>query len=418
VGAAAGGAGLASFPRCTPPLCGETNRLPATAPNAYPVPVDQLSDVVVAVSVLANDTDADGDVLRAASWTQPLTGTLIETREDGSFRYRPAPGFTGDDTFTYRATDGVGQSVETTVTMKVGAPLDRPVAADDAFSTGRDVTLATSAPGILGNDSDPNARTLTATLVTSTSAGLLLLRPDGSFSFRPSTGFVGTAEFSYRASNGSTLSEVVIARIVVDDSAPPTTTTTTVPSTTVPSTTTTSTTTTSTTSTVPPTTTTSTTSTVPPTTTTSTTTTVPPTTTTTSTTPTTTTTTVPPVADSATVTVNGATYTSGPAGGGPGFSIQSNGSTVSRVSGRLTFPGRSGGTASLSVAVNRFAFLTLGTVTFSDPGASVRITGYVFSGTPLVRVGNSVTIRATGVSFALSSGLVAVPIVATLTDNG
>ncbi len=118
------------------------------------------------------------------------------------------------------------------------------------------------------------------------------------------------------------------------------------------------------------------------------------------------------------MTVNGATYTSGPAGGGPGFSIQSNGSTVSRVSGRLTFPGRSGGTASLSVAVNRFAFLTLGTVTFSDPGASVRITGYVFSGTPLVRVGNSVTIRATGVSFALSSGLVAVPIVATLTDNG
>jgi hypothetical protein len=61
---------------------------------------------VVAPGVLANDR-APTDVLSAALVTPPAHGTL-SLNADGSFRYEPAEGFVGEDTFVYRATAGGG----------------------------------------------------------------------------------------------------------------------------------------------------------------------------------------------------------------------------------------------------------------------------------------------------------------------
>ena len=47
-------------------------------------------------------------------------GTL-DLNEDGSFVYTPNAGFTGEDSFTYRAYDGT-DSVVATVTITVGEP--------------------------------------------------------------------------------------------------------------------------------------------------------------------------------------------------------------------------------------------------------------------------------------------------------
>jgi hypothetical protein len=46
-------------------------------------------------------------------------GTLL-MRSNGTFRYSPAAGFVGTDTFTYNAGDGVAISTTTTVTLQVG----------------------------------------------------------------------------------------------------------------------------------------------------------------------------------------------------------------------------------------------------------------------------------------------------------
>ena len=72
----------------------------------------------VNATVLANDTDAEGDPLTALLVTQPQHGTL-EFSADGSFVYRSNPGFHGRDTFKYRAVDAYFESEAIEVTIDV-----------------------------------------------------------------------------------------------------------------------------------------------------------------------------------------------------------------------------------------------------------------------------------------------------------
>lgn len=71
-------------------------------------------------SVLANDTDADGDLLTAETVpvSVPSHGTLI-LRADGSYVYTPTTGYTGEDTFVYRVVDGNGGVATATVRLTV-----------------------------------------------------------------------------------------------------------------------------------------------------------------------------------------------------------------------------------------------------------------------------------------------------------
>ncbi|HEX7139982.1 MAG TPA: Ig-like domain-containing protein, partial [Vicinamibacterales bacterium] len=69
-------------------------------------------------SVLANDTDSDGDPLTATLGTVSA-GASVTMNSDGTFRYLPPAGFSGDDTFTYVVNDGHGHNVTGTVTIHV-----------------------------------------------------------------------------------------------------------------------------------------------------------------------------------------------------------------------------------------------------------------------------------------------------------
>ena len=78
----------------------------------------------IAVAVLANDVDPDGDVLAVSGVTQGENGGSVTVRPDGTVAYVPAtPQFQGTDVFTYTATDGV-LSDSATVTVRVGPPVD------------------------------------------------------------------------------------------------------------------------------------------------------------------------------------------------------------------------------------------------------------------------------------------------------
>ncbi|MGH9311064.1 MAG: Ig-like domain-containing protein [Vicinamibacterales bacterium] len=78
----------------------------------------------LAPGVLGNDTDADGGgTLQAYLESGPAHGTLV-LNADGSFVYTPASNFSGSDSFTYVATDGVARSAPATVTITVNAVAD------------------------------------------------------------------------------------------------------------------------------------------------------------------------------------------------------------------------------------------------------------------------------------------------------
>jgi VCBS repeat-containing protein len=91
-----------------------------------------------------------------------------------------------------------------------------PVAADDAsYSVNEDNTLTVAAPGVLGNDSDPEGDTLTAVLDSGPSHGTLTLNPDGSFTYTPAENFFGTDYFTYQAYDGVDYSNVATVTITV-----------------------------------------------------------------------------------------------------------------------------------------------------------------------------------------------------------
>src|SRR5258708_36544701 len=61
----------------------------------------------VQLNVLANDSDADGDALTVSAFTQGANGA-VTCLPNGSCSYKPNFGFSGQDTFTYTASDGHG----------------------------------------------------------------------------------------------------------------------------------------------------------------------------------------------------------------------------------------------------------------------------------------------------------------------
>lgn len=74
--------------------------------------------VVATEGLLFNDIDADGEILEATLDTGPSNGTLT-LNSDGSFDYTPDAGFTGEDEFTYIASDGTASTNPTRVIIEV-----------------------------------------------------------------------------------------------------------------------------------------------------------------------------------------------------------------------------------------------------------------------------------------------------------
>ena len=95
-----------------------------------PDSVDDSFDLIayaqsVPLAVLMNDTDPTNDELGIGSFTQPTNGTV--TLIDGVLHYTPDAGFSGTDTFTYRASDGLWESSEAaTVTLEVSPSFKQP----------------------------------------------------------------------------------------------------------------------------------------------------------------------------------------------------------------------------------------------------------------------------------------------------
>ncbi|MEX0864672.1 MAG: S8 family serine peptidase [Acidimicrobiia bacterium] len=77
-------------------------------------------DTAVTKSVLANDTDVDGDTLTVTSVTQPAYGLAV-INSGTTVTYTPEPGFIGTDTFDYAISDG-NETDTATVTITVSDP--------------------------------------------------------------------------------------------------------------------------------------------------------------------------------------------------------------------------------------------------------------------------------------------------------
>jgi len=72
----------------------------------------------VTISVLANDSDPDGDTLSVTSVTSPQSGSAV-INTDGTITYTPNTDFTGSDNFDYTISDGKGGTATAKVTITI-----------------------------------------------------------------------------------------------------------------------------------------------------------------------------------------------------------------------------------------------------------------------------------------------------------
>ena len=184
----------------------------------YAASEDTALVVNAASGLLAGDSDVDGNSLTASLETGPANGTVV-VNANGSFTYTPNANFTGNDSFTYRVSDGNGGSDVATATITVAASNDLPTAVADSYTVGEDGNLTVGAvTGVLANDTDADSDPLTAVLVTGVSNGSLILNANGGFNYVPTANFAGTDSFTYRANDGTGNSATVTVTIQVTGS--------------------------------------------------------------------------------------------------------------------------------------------------------------------------------------------------------
>jgi VCBS repeat-containing protein len=114
--------------------------------------------------------------------------------------------YSGDPSFGGSTSPAIAQVV-------LGRP---PVAANDAYTVNEDTPLSVAAPGVLGNDSDPDGNPITAVKVSDPAHGTVTLNANGSFTYTPAADYNGSDAFTYQASDGTLSSPAATVTITVN----------------------------------------------------------------------------------------------------------------------------------------------------------------------------------------------------------
>jgi VCBS repeat-containing protein len=187
----------------------------------------------VTATLLANDSDADGDAfaitsvqaVSAQGATVTLTGGKVYY-DSGSLFAGLQTGQTATDTFTYTITDATGLSSTATATVTIAGITQNaaPAAADDALTLAEDADATDVTTVLLANDSDPEGGLLTITAVQGLSdkGAIVTLGPDGKVSYDPGFVFLNlqqgetaTDRFTYTVTDAGGLTSTATAVVTI-----------------------------------------------------------------------------------------------------------------------------------------------------------------------------------------------------------
>jgi len=199
------------------------NGLASSKPEVISISVSAVNDAPVAhsqsvvvkesapTSIVLTGSDPDQDSLRFVIGTEPLHQALQldpDFQTTGKLTCSPEPGFVGQDSFTFKVTDGVVESNPASVSIEV-SPNRAPVAASESTSTQEDtpveITLAAK---------DVDADVLTYAVTEAPSHGTLAGEAPW-LTYIPDSGFHGQDEFTFEVSDGAVSSEPAVISISV-----------------------------------------------------------------------------------------------------------------------------------------------------------------------------------------------------------
>ena len=178
------------------PIAGSDNHPPVAGTDAAII----FANDTATGNLLANDSDPDGHniTINTVPVTTPSNGT-VTILPNGDYVYIPNTGFSGTDQFTYEICDDgnpVMCSEGTAIINVLPITNTPPVAINDIMTTLVDSTVTGN---VLTNDYDLDGDNLSVntTPVYNVSNGTLTLLDDGTYTYVPVVGFVGTDSFSY-----------------------------------------------------------------------------------------------------------------------------------------------------------------------------------------------------------------------------
>ena len=192
----------------------------APVPQDKNIAVDQDATYTFAASgagsLLEGATDdTPVEQLRLVGVTAALHGTVI-VNVDGSVTYTPAPGFNGNDSFTYTISDGLLTGTAT-VHLEVGQTTTTnhdPIANNDVATVAEDSVA--NPINVLANDSvgPDTGETLTISSVTQGAHGSVSFTPTG-VSYTPAADYNGPDSFTYTIGDGNGGSATATVSITV-----------------------------------------------------------------------------------------------------------------------------------------------------------------------------------------------------------
>jgi hypothetical protein len=180
-----------------------------------------LTNSVTPIQLTLTGTDPiPGDVLKFSVLALAQHGTLTSGTTSNSVAYTPNTGFSGTDSFTYKATDGQGiDSNIATVSITVNAPpLPQPTADNKNIQTnsGSPVQLT-----LTGTDPIPGD-VLKFSVVGNPQHGTITPGTVSSIVFyTPNTAFSGTDSFTYKATDGQGIDSNIATVTITVNATPP-----------------------------------------------------------------------------------------------------------------------------------------------------------------------------------------------------
>jgi hypothetical protein len=166
----------------------------------------------VAINVLVNDADPDGEAIHVVSSEPPQHGSVVWS-EDGTATYQSNPNYIGADSFRYTIADAGGLTAQAQVSISVVVTNHPSVVNPDSAET---KTRTAVLVGVLVNDYDVDyGQRLTVTAVSTPTHGTAAVQRGESVWYTPANDFAGTDTFTYTVSDGhGTATATVTVKVV------------------------------------------------------------------------------------------------------------------------------------------------------------------------------------------------------------
>ncbi|MFN5544893.1 MAG: tandem-95 repeat protein [Bacteroidota bacterium] len=173
-----------------------------TAPNAIDDTLIVDEDNAITTDLRNNDIDLDGNLTNPTIRIMPKHGIVV-VNNDGLITYTPTADYFGLDSFFYQVCDN-GTPVlcdSAWVRITVRPVNDSPNAINDTANTNVNIPVSIA---VLLNDVDKDGTINNPIIITNPTSGVAVVNANGTITYTPANGFVGTISFSYRVCDNGT----------------------------------------------------------------------------------------------------------------------------------------------------------------------------------------------------------------------